>query len=472
MNGMKKILALVCIAVLSASMFVPALAGTTYTAVAGTNTSFKKFLIMDTGDTVPTATFAFTVAPGAATNFGAPSAGSLEKWSYNGTDYDTQAEAEAAAVEGGGTASDVVYHPAVSAGSGTMAVLVGVGTPTVSSVTFGSSDTTYDSVQNGDIDVARNQANRTGTAGTDTVQLDAGEKYAVKTATIDFSSVSFDEPGIYRYIVSETASDTNSDMGIVQDSDTDRVLDVYVTDNGSGTLTVSKYVMHTDANNVVLATDYGSGDVATADAPLADKTDGFTNEYTSKDLEISKTVSGNQASRDKYFALTVTCASLNDEDTFVVSLADDNDANTNDGNADATSGTTRATISENRSKTNPTSVTGAQLKAGVTFYLQHNQKVVVRGLPVNATYYLMENAEDYKSSQTAGATNGTSGTPAVIGTVAGNDKLAHAGFTNTRDGLVPTGIIMSVLPYVAILLIGICAVVFAVINKKRKAEDK
>ena len=288
--------ALAMAGMLAALNAAPAFAATTYTPVAGTSCNFNKYLIMDAGDTVPNATFSFTVAPGQAVS-------------------------------------------ADTSDNAVMQVLPGVGTPTIADVTFGPSDSTS-TTTTGKIDVLRDEEARTGTAGTDTVQLDSGEKFAEKQATVSFDGITFDEPGIYRYIITETANAAHASAGIIHDTDVDRVLDVYVTDNGSGTLEVSSYVLHTSVSDPVINTTMGSADVATQLAALADKTDGFTNEYTTKDLVFKKEVTGNQASRDKWFEFTAQLADVNDEDVYVVSLADDSDANTTDGNADATSGTT------------------------------------------------------------------------------------------------------------------------------------
>jgi len=416
MKTMKKIFALALVLCMSLGMVS---AATTYTPVAGTSFSFNKYLIMDSGDSVPNATFSFTIAPGAAIS--------------------------------ADTSDNTV-----------MQVLPGVGSPTVSSVTFAPGDTTA-TAAGSNIDVARTNVQRGGAAG-DAVQLDAGEKYATKVATVDFSGVSFTEPGIYRYIITETANAAHAAAGIIHDTDVDRVLDVYVTDNGSGVLVVSQYVLHTEVGDVAIGGNMGSDDVAAAGDPLDDKTDGFTNEYASKDLKVSKEVSGNQASRDKYFELTVTVSGIADEDVYVVSIADDADATTNDGNADATSGSNAATIAANAGKTNPVQVTGAQLKAGQKFYLQHGQSVVIRGLAPNATYTVTENAEDYKSEVMAGKTNS-----GVIGTVAGNNKMAEAGFRNVRDGVVPTGIAMSA--STGLLLVGGSLGWFIIGAKRRKEEE-
>ena len=422
----KKISSLVCAGLLmSCMLMVPVSAATSYTPVAGSSCNFNKYLIMDAGDSVPNATFAFTVAPGDAIS-------------------------------------------ADTSSNGVMEVMAGVGSPTIANVTFAPGDTTATAAGT-NIDVARTQQDRTGTAGTDTVQLDSGEKYATKQATVDFSGVSFNEPGIYRYIITETANTDHAAAGIIHDTDTDRVLDVYVTDDGNGALVVSGYVLHTDEEDVAIGSTMGSGDVAQAGAALDDKTDGFTNEYVSKDLKIEKEVTGNQASRDKYFEFTVTCTDVADADSYVVSIADDNDANTNDGSADATSGAakTGGTIAANAGKTNPTTVTGAQLKAGQKFYLQHGQSVVIRGLALNASYTVTENAEDYKSAVKSGDTNS-----GVIGTVAGSNKMATAGFTNTRDGIIPTGVMSAVAGGLALLGIGAAGIGLTSLRKKEEDDEE
>jgi hypothetical protein len=247
----------------------------------------------------------------------------------------------------------------------------------------------------------------------------------------------------------------------MHDNDVDRVLDVYVVDH-DGTLEVAAYVMHTNDGDVAIGNNMGPADVATEGAALADKTDGFTNEYNTKDLRVNKAVSGNEASRDKYFEFTVTATDVADTDVFTVSIAADNDNNTTDGSADATSGSEKigGTIAANAGKTNPTQVTGAQLKAGQKFYLMHNQNVVIRGLPLNANYTVTENAEDYKQEVMTGKTN-----TGVIGTVAGTNKVAEAGFTNIRNGVIPTGVFI----YAGI---GVVAIAFAgimfLITRKRK----
>lgn len=398
MNLKKSILAFTTAATILTGMMPPmgTMAATAYTPVAGKSCNFNTYFIMDAGDTVPNATFSYSVAAGTARS--------------------------------ANTSDNTV-----------MQVLAGVGKPTIADITFTNKDTTV-TATTGLIDVTRTQEDRTGTVGTDAVQLDSGEKFSSKQATVDFSKVKYDEPGIYRYVITQTANSGHEAAGIRHDTDVERILDVYVTDTGAGALAVSAYVLHISEDDVVINNTMGSGDVATAGTALDDKTDGFTNEYTSKDIVFKKSVSGNQASRDKWFEFTATVTNLNDKDVYVVSLANDNNANTTDGNADAVSGTTTATRKSNQEQTNPTSVTGEELKSGVKFYLQHGQSIAIRGLALNGVYTISEDAEDYKSTG-AKVTDYTDAVTGTVGTIAGDNKVIKTSYLNERNGVIPTGVV-------------------------------
>lgn len=429
-NAASRITAAAAAAVVALSMASPVMAATQYQPISGETTTFKKYLIVSAGDQVPNVTFSYTVAAGAAVS----------------TPTDDNA----------------VFQ-----------VLPGVnpGGVTVTDTTFTSSDST--ATEAGDnIDVARQASERAEGLTADTgVQFEAskGEKYATQQATVDFSGVEFDEPGIYRYIITETASAADEAAGIMHDNDVDRILDVYVTDNGSGTLVVSQYVMHTEVTDPAISGDMGTADVSEDGAPLTDKTDGFTNEYKSKDLVFKKEVTGNQASRDKYFEFTLSLENLNANGKYTVSIADDSDDNTTDGDADATSGSNSATITTNAGKENVLELTADEDgSVEQKFYLQHGQYIAVRGLPLNSTYDVTENAEDYKADAAA-VTNFTDPVSGTVGTVAGQNQAVKTSYKNTRSGNIPTGVLVSVLPGLA--LAGVGAAGFAGL-RRRKREDK
>ncbi len=453
MHFKKSIVAFMATMMMLTGMAVPmgAMAANAYTPVAGTSTTFKKFLIMSQGDNVPNVTFNYTIAPGEAV--------SADTSDPNNTVFQVL--------------------PGVNADKITI-------TPTI----FAPGNGTKTTIAQGDIDIGRTASERaTGLTANTGVEFNTGEKYAVQTATVGFTGVTFDEPGVYRYIITETTSDADENRGIMHDNDIERVLDVYVIDD-AGALKVAGYVLHTDLNadNVlrpVINTDMGTADVTATGTSLSDKTDGFTNEYKSIDLEFKKEVEGNEASKDKWFEFTLNVNNLTKNDQFTVSIADDENANTNDGYADATSGTTSATRNANRNKTNTVLLTadangninGADGN-GVKFYLQHGQSIVVRGLPQNAKYTVTEDKEDYKSTPkgVSGYTAETSSGDKTISEMTassvhkGTNKLVRTSYKNTRDGAIPTGVKIGVGAFAIAVISAAGIVAYVMLGRKRRAR--
>ena len=370
-------------AVLLVAAALPSAFAFKYTAVAGTSTTFYKYLVMDVDANVPNATFAFTVAPGTA----------------------------------------------IAATENRVAVLAGIGTPTIADVTFAPTDST--------------------TAGlpSDTDTATAGQQYATQTAKVDFSGISFTEPGIYRYIVTETAT---TNQGVTNDESETRTLDVYVTDN-DGALEVSSYVLHTGTDAPAAGADKGSADVSNTGDKLGDKSAGYTNTYDTSNLTFSKTVSGNQASRDKYFAFTVTISGAVAGTVYDVDLtkadvnisANPNDATTCIGNA----------VTQPQRLTVPADGTVTQV-----FYLQHGQEITIKGLAKGTEYAVTENPEDYKQTAPDNAS----------GTIVSEDVTAA--FTNTRSGVIPTGVLLTVAPFAAIMAVGAVGILVMVGKKRKRAE--
>lgn len=282
--------------------------------------------------------------------------------------------------------------------------------------------------------------------------LNSDEKYVKKTVTIDFTQVTFAEPGVYRYNLTEKAS---SNLAIGTDPNT-YYLDVYVIDT-AGTLSVSTYILHTDA----AAPDSTTGTTATA---IADKVDGLTNRYPTTGLYFAKMVDGNQGSRDKYFKFTVALENLPVGAVLTVDI----------NHADATSGSNAATIAANQGMANVTSLTvGSEGKVTHDFYLQNGQYIAIYGLTENSTYEVTENAEDYASvaADTTAITIGSvTFNNATSGTIAKDN--VYTGFTNTRNGVIPTGVLLSATPVIIVGVIVVAGIAFfAVSSAKRKAAE-
>lgn len=414
-----------------------------YTVVEGTSFSFIKALIMDENANVPDIVFEYSIAPGAAVDY----------------DYNSKMEIISPSAETGVT-----------------------GTPTINTAVYKPGDATVTSYEG--------------------VTINAGQKAAIKTLTVDFSGVTFAEPGIYRYLITETSAGQQAITYDTQAPDAtvskQRTLDVYVTDN-NGELVVSEYVLHELVNDVAAGTDLGSD----VDAQLADKSIGFVNDYTTYDLTISKTVAGNQGSHDKYFKFVVEIQNAGKNVSLDVDMsnaetapfksvatiyaaADMAAANGADDSVDAAAtkwfyngneyasleaaqaacdalGGDRADITDNAVVGLPGQqwVTDANGNVTKTVYLKHGQSIQIKGLAAGATYTITEDFEDYKPNFENGITADSDGM----------DADATEAYTNTRDGVIPTGIVLSLIPGIAVAALGGLGI-FAFAKKSKKEDEE
>ena len=350
----KSIGAVVLASALTMSMGMPALAAGNYATIDGTKTTtFDKYLVMDKQAEVPNASFTYAVTAGKAK-------------AYNVADKKFEILA--------GVDVDKV-------------TMAGVGSATANTITYSQGDATMNDVNV----LVKDYDNTT-------------EKYAKKTATLDFSACQFTEPGIYRYIVTE--SGTN--QAVTNDADATRVVDVYVNDasgEGENKLTIAGYVLHSSADeDITLGENNGS-----TDTNVASKSQGFTK-------------------------------------------------------------TNAATITANEGKTNPATLTvGADGTVTQKFYLAHNQAIVIQGVAKDSKYKVTENAEDYKSTPADAIDNTEGRGDATSGTVASQN--IRTGYMNTRDGVIPTGVIMTVAPFAAVTLLGGAGAVTMVMKKKKSEEE-
>jgi hypothetical protein len=105
-------------------------------------------------------------------------------------------------------------------------------------------------------------------------------------------------------------------------------------------------------------------------------------------------------------------------------------------------------------------VTDASGDVTKTVYLRHDQSITIKGLAEGAKYSVTETPEDYKSD----ATNN------VIAETSGMEADATAAFTNTRAGNIPTGVLMTLAPFVG--LTGAAAGGIAVLATKKSKKSE
>ena len=416
----KKFLAVFSTMAIAASMLaaMPASAAN-YTAVAGGGTTeVQKYLVLDKDAEVPTATFNYTITAGA------------EK-KYDGKD------------------SIAAYAGIMPSGT----------TGITGTVSFAAGDTTV----NG--------------AADDGITNSTDKKYVKKGFDLDFTGVSFPEPGVYRYVLTEdnAGATDNLGAGIKHVGNYQKTLDVYVTDD-DGTLGVVSYILYNSiietapaiSNNAAL-----DNKVDRTDTANTEKTDGFVNEYESKSLSFAKKVEGNQGSKDKYFKFTVKIKNASGANLKV--LMDNAETAPTVNNAtvyDAEDMEEANKIDENRT------VAGQQLviidndEKTYDFYLQNGQYITLEGLPKGATYTVSEDAEEYTAADGATFGTGTSAnafTDNKTGNIGDND--IKTGFTNTKDGTIPTGVILSIAGPAVLGIAVVGGIVYMTLKRKKEEEQ-
>ena len=409
--------------IVSAASVMPVHAGAANYAAdkqaKGTTAQIEKYLVLDKTATVPEAAFNFSIAAGDAV----PYDGSETIAAYAGPDAD-----------------QIVISEAV----------------------FTSTDTTVD-----------------GTAD-DGIANSTEKKYVKRDVSLDFTKVTFPEPGVYRYIITEEgAGDTdNLGAGISHAGNYRKTMDVYVTDDDNGVLSVAAYILYNsvietapELAEAVVAMDEKVDRTADDDA----KTDGFVNEYLSQDLTFAKKVSGNQGSKDKYFKFTVTIANADGANLTIDTNASSFENEPTKNNATVY---TADDMKNANSIDEDANVDGQQLaitgeSKEYTFYLQNGQYITLLGLPKGAAYTVTEEAEEY-TSKASDAESFTAGSFTVDAAVSGTveDEDIRTGFTNDKSGLIPTGILLSVAAPACIGIAVLGGIVFLLIKgRKRRTEE-
>lgn len=224
------------------------------------------------------------------------------------------------------------------------------------------------------------------------------------TAQMSVSLVTskFAAPGIYRYKITQTPPELDG-LNVVYK---ELFLDVYVENGNSGLV----------AKGCTLSTAAGSGS----------KISGFENKYVTHKLTITKVVAGNQGDKNKDFEFTVTIKGADGE-----------------------------TYKYGTVKNGVTTMNQTTTKSGATFTetLKHGGSVIVYGLSSEDKFAVTEadyHGDGYKTSYKIGdGTNSTEGSSIAEEAIGAYDTTVI--FTNTKDATVPTDVIRTVAPYVAIV---------------------
>lgn len=378
--------------------------GVTYVPVNGGNVLLKKYLVVPESANVPNVEFTYTIEPGEA----------------------KPATDENAEIKAGPTKD-------VSTTSGTETY------PIIGTAQFNDSSETYDEVETDD-----------------TVTLGDDQKYAKYDININLSEVEFTEPGIYRYVITEA---NPAIKGITYDTNLTRYLDVFVQtkteevdgetvavvdDDDNPVLEIAQYALYKEEVDIPLSSDEPVDN-------SSKKSDSYTNTYTAYNLTIEKWVEGNGGSLDEYFQFTVVITDGGAGSVLAVDLE----------YADAVTSRNGINLVEHE---NPSSIeldeNGA---ATVDFWLQNGQSVVIQGLAEGTKFTVSENnttlvQEGYTTTITSDNTSvGLNNDERIarLTNTAGIKADTYLTFTNTKDQVIPTGLIVRVVPYfLAIILAG------------------
>ena len=255
----------------------------------------------------------------------------------------------------------------------------------------------------------------------------AGKKYAQKSVTVTFPVGTFTKPGVYRFVINET---NNNLPGVTYDANPTRYLDVFVVADENNVLSVDSYVPR-DA-----ATDIGTNGEYVVTPGV--KSSSYTNSLTQYDFEFTKTIAGNQGDKNKRFDFTLNITGAN-PGTYPI-IAHDVEGN-------------------------PTSITvGANGTATGEYSLTSGSTVQVIGLNAGAVCTVTEDADDYTATHRLDSGNAVSGNSSGAVTLNSDHSVA---FTNTRNGVIPTGVIMTIAPF-AIGICGFGAIIIFIISRRKR----
>ena len=260
-----------------------------------------------------------------------------------------------------------------------------------------------------------------------------------KDICLDFSNVNWTEPGIYRYELTEGAAASTqvgySYTNALTSASTTRYVDVYVGYYGeNNTLGIIGYVVSYTTDSTKKTDGY----------EVVENTDGTVTEgavYSAYDVKVTKYVTGNLGNKNGNFAFT--------------------------GSVDMANG---ATYGYAKGTTNVSAKSD-----GISETLNDSEYFTVKGVPVGHGVTVGEQSYASDGYTTKLKVNGVDDTTYVAGSNVtvndnANDGVSTAEFTNDRKNTTPTGVVMNIAPYAAMILgAGAFAGVFL---GRKKSEDE
>lgn len=235
--------------------------------------------------------------------------------------------------------------------------------------------------------------------GDNTIDFAPGDNLS-KSTQISLNSSVFKAPGIYRYEVKESAGSYDG----MSYSDSVYYLDLYVVNGTNGFEIDAAIVRNSEGNKV--------DDIE------------FINTYTTNNLTVQKTVTGNQGNLTKEFgfSITVTAAGGAEEQYTMI-------------------------VTNQNQSTESYTLTSGEEK---TFTLANGETAVIYGLSANDSYVVNEtdrNADGYTTT-VSGSENGKISQDTTVT------------YTNNRNVTAPTGIIMNIAPYIVLVAFAAVAALF------------
>lgn len=277
----------------------------------------------------------------------------------------------------------------------------------------------------------------------------------ITNVEFDMSAVKFKLPGVYYWTITKTASNYSGNQGDVSNNN---LASTNLTAAEVQTFYLYAIVTNADQDDTQLQVTYGfyeSNDVTNGDVA---KDDSIVDQYpgTRRDLTLEKKVEGNQGDRTKAFPFTIRLQGTGDE-IYSLEYEKQSDADTYaNGNPDDIS-----------------------FRAPVTVYLKHDQKVTIKDLPEGVTYTITEsgvnngtNGDGYSvSAAVTGDTEGVNNQAAVNGMIS-DTSLGKDGavvtYTNTKNTITPTGILLQFGPPTAAFLLAVIGIAAVMINRRRR----